>query len=83
MKVRELATLLSQKDPNAEVLIMAQRRWPYECRVAGVAERREFDAPGERGDSSTLESDVFLVEGSVVRYGSRKAWDAAEVPKKS
>lgn len=90
MKVSELIELLEKQDPDAEVLVVMQKNWPFECSLAGVTtrdemlrtdadERDEYD--GEqvepRVESGTAKSDVFLVEGEQLRYGSKTAWSVA------
>jgi hypothetical protein len=87
MTVSELISILGELDPNAQVLIMSQFHWPFEYSVSGVAlrsemeetdEEDEHDAPSEdvprSGPSPT---DVFIVEGQQLRYGSKIAWDVA------
>jgi len=70
MKVSDLIRILQTQDPDAEVFMMNQPRYPIEHRVAGVAVRGDFsdDGPPE---------DVILVEGEWRGYGDRDAWDAA------
>jgi hypothetical protein len=34
--VSELIELLEEQDPDAEVLVMMQQNWPFECSLAGV-----------------------------------------------
>jgi len=90
MKVRGLIELLEEQDPDAEVLVMMQRNWPFECALAGVTTREEMlradaeerdaddDAANEpRLESGTAKSDVFLVEGDQLRHGSKTAWSVA------
>ncbi len=84
MKVSELIELLEEQDPNAEVLVMMQQSWPFECRLQGVTTRDEIlSADGDDGDESDslgegcARSDVFLVEGEQLRYGSKTAWEVA------
>jgi hypothetical protein len=90
MKVSELIELLEEQDPDAEVLVMMQRNWPFECALAGVTTREEMlradaeereaegDAANEpRLESGTAKSDVFIVEGDQFRYGSNTAWSVA------
>jgi hypothetical protein len=87
MRVRELIEILGDCDPDAEVLIMSQPSWPFENAIAGVAVREEFgEDDGLDGDSEKAErhpepgtatSDVFIVEGQQLRYGSKRAWGAA------
>ena len=96
MTVSELMELLEGCDPDAEVRIMSQEGWPFECRVAGVAVREAFGDeececdhrfvdPHEEGcpalgepeyPEATAANDVFIVEGSQERYGSKRAWEA-------
>jgi len=90
MKVQELIDILEEHDPDAEVLIMSQQSWPFENRVHGVTVRSamesgaeedgegEDDAPDEtEADDGRSASDVFIVEGHQLRYGSKTAWEVA------
>jgi hypothetical protein len=91
MKVSELIELLEEQDPNAEVLVMSQPNWPFELSLAGVTTREEMlrtdrdeDGYGDDNDDEeprlergTAKSDVFLVEGEQLRYGSKTAWSVA------
>ncbi len=88
MKVSELIELLEEQDPDAEVLVMSQPNWPFELGLAGVTTREEMlradrdeDSDGDdeepRVESGTAKSDVFLVEGEQLRYGSKTAWSVA------
>ena len=87
MKVSELIELLEEQDPDAEVLVMMQQNWPFECSLAGVTTREEMlradredrdeDDEEPRLESGTAKSDVFLVEGQQLRYGSKTAWQVA------
>jgi hypothetical protein len=89
MKVSELIELLEEQDPDAEVLVMMQQNWPFECSLAGVTTREEMlsadrdeDVDGDEDEEPRLErgtatSDVFLVEGEQLRYGSKTAWSVA------
>jgi hypothetical protein len=92
MKVRELIAILSEKDPDARVFVMMEQRYPFECRLAGVAVREDFDdrdddedeGPQEAADTGQWDSprerrnDVFLLEGGQIRYGSKGAWEVAQ-----
>ena len=42
MTVAELIERLQECDPDAEVRIMSQEGWPFECAIAGVAVREQF-----------------------------------------
>lgn len=91
MTVSELIELLEDCDPDAEVLLMSQPNWPFENTVAGVTVRSEIedrdedeaddeeeDEEAPRGpDDGTRANDVFILEGTQLRYGSRDAWAAA------
>lgn len=87
MKVSELIELLQDQDPDAEVMIMSQENWPFENAVAGIAVREEFVDDDEdceddereepRYEKGTASSDVFIVEGQQLRYGSKAAWRVA------
>ena len=90
MKVSELLELLEEQDPDAEVLVMSQPNWPFELSLAGVTTREEMlradrdeDGDGDddeqepRLESGAAKSDVFLVEGEQLRYGSKTAWSVA------
>ena len=89
MKVNELIEILQGMDPDADVFVMSQESWPFECALAGVCQRSDFaeedpeaEPLGDRDRWGASEaqlpmSDVFLVEGSQVRYGSKAAWEAA------
>jgi hypothetical protein len=91
MKVKELIDILEEQDPDAEVLIMSQQNWPFENGVYGVTVRSEMDGNDDDDDDDKSEdtraateardgratNDVFIVEGSQLRYGSKNAWDVA------
>jgi hypothetical protein len=90
MKVKELIDILEEQDPDAEVLIMSQQNWPFENGVYGVTARSEMDGDDEDEDGDNegataatdardgrATNDVFIVEGSQLRYGSKTAWDVA------
>ncbi len=82
MKVKELIDILEEQDRDAEVLIMSQQSWPFENAVYGVASREDLregdddDEPGATRESGAS-SDVFIVEGQQLRYGSKAAWRVA------
>lgn len=82
MKVSELIELLEEQDPDAEVLVMSQENWPFECAIAGVATRDEIlradaDERDDCLDPGAHRNDVFIVEGEQLRYGSKTAWNVA------
>lgn len=90
MQVRELMAILEDQDPDAEVLLVTQRRWPFEYSLSGVSVRSDMDeadededgegedgTPRERSADGCAPTDVLLVEGSQLRYGSETAWNVA------
>ena len=85
MKVRELIAILTELDQDAQVLLMTQQQWPFENGVHGVAVRAEIEASSDDEDDEMpterregcKPNDVFIVEGSQLRYGSNGAWDVA------
>lgn len=88
MKNRELIAILSELDEDAEVFVMMQQKWPFECSLAGVAVREDFSDGGDEEESTVATpsgatrggeraNDIFLVEGAQLRYGSKAAWDVA------
>ena len=82
MKVAELIDILEEMDPDAEVLIGSAPAWPFEYSIAGVTTREDALAEAEGEDDPVYEdskgpSDVFLLEGEQLRYGSKLMWSAA------
>lgn len=93
MKVRELIEILEDLDPEASVYVMSQQSWPFEVAIHGVAVREAFTEADDEEDPDAPEpsthdrwsarpeslpmNDVFIVEGSQLRYGSKDACDAA------
>ncbi len=80
MTVGELIEYLEQYDRDAQVLLMEQPGWPFEYSINGVVSREEIinqepdEDRAELGDGEEI-NDVFLLEGTQLRYGSKKAWD--------
>ena len=74
---------LNVADLDADVLVMMQQSWPFECQLRGVTTRDEIlRADGGEDEDAPLgdgcaRSDVFLVEGAQLRYGSKTAWEVA------
>ncbi len=81
MQVAELIEILEGMDPDAEVLIGSAPAWPFEYSIAGVTTREDVLAETEGEDDPVYEdnrgpSDVFLLEGEQLRYGSKLMWSA-------
>ena len=84
MKVRELIEELEAHDGDAEVLIGSQAQWPFEYAVHGIIDRAEVvraeaeaDEPESTPDPDEKASDVFIVEGTQLRYGSKAMWEGS------
>jgi len=88
MKVKELLEVLGKNNPESTVLLMSQRSWPFERDVFGVVARADMP-PDEDEDEvepppttakarvmndGTTQTDVFIVEGEQLRYGTQMAW---------
>ena len=83
MKVSELIEILEDMDPEATVLVVSQPAWPFELELAGVCQRSDLvededeEQAGDAGGDALPANDVFLVEGTQLRYGNKRAWDVA------
>lgn len=78
MNVKELISILTTLDPDAEVFVMVQPNYPHQHALGGVAVREDLHDDDEEPDApapGTRPNDVFLLEGSWLRYGLRRAWD--------
>jgi hypothetical protein len=62
---------------DAEVRLMTQQNWPFENTIHGLASGAEINASDD--DDGDVEADavLYLVEGSQLGYGSKRAWDVA------
>jgi hypothetical protein len=81
VKVHESIAILQSFDGEASVYVMSQPHYPFEYDVAGVAVREDIaDEDEDEGGvpaSDLPGSDVFILEGSQLRYGDKGAWQAA------
>ena len=65
---------------GAEVRLMTQQNWPFENTLAGICSGEEIngaadeDDPDDDGDVGE-ENVVYLVEGTQLGYGTKRAWD--------
>jgi hypothetical protein len=91
MKVNELIEMLQDCDPDADVILGIQPSYPFEHRLRGVVQRRDFveyDADEEENEASDSDmyrdsfstsgkpNDVILCEGGQIRYGSKGMFEA-------
>jgi len=74
MTVAELKDLLDQYDDETEVRFISQPSWPFEYSIKGVVQRADFEVV-KNEDDSAKENCIFLVEGSQLCYGNKRAWD--------
>ena len=63
---------------DAEVRLMTQQNWPFENSITGLVSGAEINESDE-DDDACVEDDavVYIVEGTQLKYGSKRAWDAA------
>jgi hypothetical protein len=67
---------------DAEVRLMTQQNWPFENTIYGLASGVEInfeadeDDPDDDGDVDE-DAILYIVEGSQLGYGTKRAWDAA------
>ena len=63
---------------DCEVRLMTQQNWPFENAIAGLVSGSEINASDD-DDDACVEEDavVYIVEGTQLKYGSKRAWDAA------
>ena len=63
---------------DCEVLLMTQQNWPFENAITGLVSGTEINESDE-DDDACVEDDavVYIVEGTQLKYGSKRAWEAA------
>lgn len=67
---------------DAEIRLMTQQNWPFENTIYGLASGVEIngesdeDDPDDDGDVDD-DAILYIVEGSQLGYGTKRAWDAA------
>jgi hypothetical protein len=63
---------------NCEVRLMTQQNWPFENAITGLVSGAEINEADD-DDDACVEDDavVYIVEGTQLKYGSKRAWDAA------
>jgi hypothetical protein len=66
---------------DAEVRLMTQQNWPFENAITGLVSGAEINdtEDDEEGDDDDVEADavVYIVEGTQLCYGSKRAWELA------
>ena len=67
---------------DIEVRLMTQQNWPFENTIYGLASGIEINDESDDedpNDDGDVEEDaiLYIVEGSQLGYGTKRAWDAA------
>ena len=68
---------------DCEVRLMTQQNWPFENAIIGLVSGAEINDTDEDDDEDTDDEDVdedavvYIVEGTQLGYGSKRAWEAA------
>lgn len=82
MKVKQLIALLENVNQEANVVLVCQPNWPLEYSLSSVITRDDIleNDESDEGEETELSrgmslDDVLLVEGSQLRYGSKKCFD--------
>lgn len=67
---------------DAEVRLMTQQNWPFENTIHGLASGAEINNADDDEDfqDQDVEADavLYIVEGSQLGYGSKRAWEVAQ-----
>ena len=63
---------------DCEVRLMPQQNWPFENAITGLVSGSEINESDD-DDDACVEEDavVYIVEGTQLKYGSKRAWEAA------
>ena len=68
---------------DTEVRLMTQQNWPFENSICGIVSGKEItDAADEDNPSDDDDVDddaiVYIVEGSQLGYGTKRAWEVLQ-----
>ena len=74
-RLEEYRDLLGE---DCEVRLMTQQNWPFENTITGLASGAEINGADD-DDDEDVEADavVYIVEGTQLGYGSKRAWEIA------
>lgn len=65
---------------DTEVRLMTQQNWPFENSIKGICSSEDIatccDYDEEDEEEAESNKVLFIVEGSQLGYGSKKAWEA-------
>ena len=64
---------------DCEVRLMTQQNWPFENAITGLVSGAEINDTEDEGGDDDVEADavVYIVEGTQLCYGSKRAWQLA------
>ncbi len=76
--IQRLEEYRGELGDDCEVRLMTQQNWPFENAITGLASGTEINESDE-DDDACVDTDavVYIVEGTQLKYGSNRAWDAA------
>ena len=81
--IERLEEYRDQRGEDTEVRLMTQQNWPFENAITGLVSGAEINESEDDDDEDADEEDVdddqvvYIVEGTQLGYGSKRAWDAA------
>ena len=63
---------------DCDVRLMTQQHWPFEYAITGLTSGAELNDPDD-DDAEDVDDDhaIYIVEGSQLGYGSKRAWELA------
>ena len=63
---------------DCEVRLMTQQNWPFENAIIGLVSGAEInDTDDEDDEDVDTDAVVYIVEGTQLKYGSKRAWELA------
>jgi hypothetical protein len=63
---------------DCEVRLMTQQNWPFENAITGLVSGAEInDTDDEDDEDVDTDAVVYIVEGTQLGYGSKRAWELA------
>jgi hypothetical protein len=63
---------------DCEARLMTQQNWPFENAITGLVSGAEInDTDDEDDEDVDTDAVVYIVEGTQLGYGSKRAWEIA------
>ena len=76
--IERLEEYRDQLGEDAEVRLMTQQNWPFENTITGLASGAEInDADDDDDEDVETDAVLYIVEGTQLGYGSKRAWEIA------